>query len=747
MGTETLTLRAINRATLARQMLLAREPVSTVDAIESLLGLQAQEPKPPFTALWSRLAGFEREALRSALQAREVVRATLMRGTLHLMTGRDYAAFRAPLQPVLDQGFRMLGDRAEGLDTEAVLPVAEALLQAEPRTFNELRALLLAEFPDVNERALGFAVRMLVPLVMVPTSDPLGFPSVARFTLAEPWLGTPLSDAPEPGPLVRRYLAAFGPATAADVQTWSGLQGIAAVIAELRPGLRVFRDERGRELFDIPDAPRPGEDVEAPPRFLPEFDSLVLAHADRTRIVADRRRRRQVERIDEAQLVGEDRECRDPDEPQVANAEAKRPFACIRERPEQQHRSAVPDRGVGERVEAVGDHVPRCDSRVESPKENGAEEHQVDRLHTAQRKPKTIRLRPSWPSQTATTSTPSSGLPPPHFAYQLRARLKELVAGLPASHEVRRYAEERMERWIGSGTPRRRPTKGRVSRPPGSAGNRSRRQRPPTTRCRPSSVNVFVTGGSRGIGRAIALRFARDGAKRVAIGYLRNDRAAEETAEELRAAGAEPVLVRGNITSQRVLDEVAALGPLDVLVHNAATGVIRPALETEDKHWDWTLNANARALLQLRAWPRRRCRTGRRSSGSRRSARSACSKLHAGRHVEGRARVARPLPRRRACAAGSGSTRCRAASSRPARWSTSPTARRCSRSAARTRSAGSSSRRHRRRGRVPLLARRGHDSRPDARRRRRLLAAGLRPQQRWRSRSAGTGDATVSAAT
>jgi enoyl-[acyl-carrier protein] reductase III len=112
-------------------------------------------------------------------------------------------------------------------------------------------------------------------------------------------------------------------------------------------------------------------------------------------------------------------------------------------------------------------------------------------------------------------------------------------------------------------------------------------------------VNVFVTGGSRGIGRAIALRFARDGAKRVAIGYFRSDRAAEETAEELRALGAEPTLVRGNIGSERVLEEVAALGPLDVLVHNAASGVSRPALEAEDKHWDWTLNTNAKALLQL----------------------------------------------------------------------------------------------------------------------------------------------------
>ncbi len=111
--------------------------------------------------------------------------------------------------------------------------------------------------------------------------------------------------------------------------------------------------------------------------------------------------------------------------------------------------------------------------------------------------------------------------------------------------------------------------------------------------------SVLVTGGSRGIGKAIALRFARDGAARVAIGYLRNDRAAEEAAEELRAAGTEPVLVRGNVSSERVLEEVRSLGPLDALVHNAATGVIRPALETEDKHWDWTMNANARALLAL----------------------------------------------------------------------------------------------------------------------------------------------------
>lgn len=114
-----------------------------------------------------------------------------------------------------------------------------------------------------------------------------------------------------------------------------------------------------------------------------------------------------------------------------------------------------------------------------------------------------------------------------------------------------------------------------------------------------SARSVLVTGGSRGIGKAIALRFAREGAARVVIGYFRSDGAAEETADELRALGAEPVLLRGNVASEAIVEQVAALGPIDVLVHNAATGVIRPALETEDKHWDWTHGANARALLSL----------------------------------------------------------------------------------------------------------------------------------------------------
>ncbi|MGH9817321.1 MAG: winged helix DNA-binding domain-containing protein, partial [Candidatus Acidiferrales bacterium] len=225
-------------------------------------------------------------ALYSALHERDVVRATLMRATLHLMSARDYAALRMAIQPVMTQAMGALGARAEGLELEEVLPVTRTLLNDEPRTFNELRALLLNAFPQVNDRALGYTVRMQLPLVMVPTEDRWAFPSVADFTLAERWLDEPLSNDETPQALLFRYLAAFGPATAADVQTWSGLKGIKSVLEEMRPRLRVFKDERGRELFDLPEAPRPDEDIAAPPRFLPEFDNLVLAHSDRTRVLA-----------------------------------------------------------------------------------------------------------------------------------------------------------------------------------------------------------------------------------------------------------------------------------------------------------------------------------------------------------------------------------------------------------------------------------------------------------------------------
>jgi hypothetical protein len=287
---EVLSRQRLNRATLARQLLLARADIPTLDAVEQLCGIQAQEARPPFVALWSRVSGFRREDLHGLLHERAAVRATFLRGTLHVLSARDYAAFRAVIQPVLTDGQRALGTRAKGLDQDKLLPVATALYERKPRTFNELRPLLQEAFPEVNDRALGFTVRNQIPLVMVPSDDRWSFPSVADFTLARDWLAESLHTDDAPDELVRRYLAAFGPATAADVQTWSGLRGAKQILTRLSPELVTFRDEQNRELFDLPDAPRPAADVPAPPRFLPEFDNLVLSHADRTRVIADEHR-------------------------------------------------------------------------------------------------------------------------------------------------------------------------------------------------------------------------------------------------------------------------------------------------------------------------------------------------------------------------------------------------------------------------------------------------------------------------
>ncbi len=286
MPAETLEPRALNRATLARQLLLARERLGVVEAVERLGGLQAQEPKPPFVALQARLEGFAPDDLRAAIRAGDLVRGTLMRGTLHLASRRDFLALRHAVAADLDGVLRMLGRRADGLDAPAVTAAARALLAERPRTFAELRALLRERFPDVDHRALGYVSRMALPLTMVPTDDDRWcFPRDSAFALA--------ADEPEPADdttLVRRYLAAFGPATVADAQAWSGAKGLKPAFEALRGELATFADERGRELFDLPEAPRPGGDAPAPVRFLAEFDSLVLAHDDRSRLIDDEHR-------------------------------------------------------------------------------------------------------------------------------------------------------------------------------------------------------------------------------------------------------------------------------------------------------------------------------------------------------------------------------------------------------------------------------------------------------------------------
>lgn len=281
----TLSLRQLNRATLARQMLLAREDVTPLRAIERLVGMQAQWPRPPFLGLWSRVEGFRRDALTKLLVDRKVVRATFLRGTLHLASARDFVALRPAVQPVLGAGMRtILKALGARVDPERLTRKAREILAAGPLTFEEVRERLKRTDPGANERALGFAVRMLLPLVQVPVGreEPWAFPANARFALAEEWLGKAIrTDHPAPpDALVLRYLAAYGPAGVADVQAWSGLPRLRDTLEALRPRLVAFRDEGGRELFDLPDAPRPDPDVPAPVRLIADYDNLITTRHD-----------------------------------------------------------------------------------------------------------------------------------------------------------------------------------------------------------------------------------------------------------------------------------------------------------------------------------------------------------------------------------------------------------------------------------------------------------------------------------
>jgi len=292
LGAEPISARALGRATLARQMLLARERVAPAKAIERLAGLQAQQARPPFVGLWTRLEGFQREHLARAIADRSVVRATAMRGTLHLLSARDYLRLRAPLQPGLTAGLRaLLRQRMDGLDIPAAMREGRAFFGEAPRPFDDFRERLEARFPRGDVRALAYAVRLHLPLVQVPDDSEWGFPAAASFALADRWLGRPIAASEDPSELALRYLAAFGPASAADAQSWSGVPALAEVFDRLRGKLRAYRDEKRRELFDLPEAPRPDENALAPVRFVPEFDNLVLAWTDRSRIMTDAQRK------------------------------------------------------------------------------------------------------------------------------------------------------------------------------------------------------------------------------------------------------------------------------------------------------------------------------------------------------------------------------------------------------------------------------------------------------------------------
>ncbi|MEU8384874.1 winged helix DNA-binding domain-containing protein [Streptosporangium sp. NPDC048865] len=288
---ETLTRRALNRATLERQLLLRRADVPALTVIERLAGLQAQDPDPPYIGLWARIEAFRIDDLTRLLYRREVVRATMFRGTQHLVAAEDYLWLRPLLQPMLDRWQRGgFGRFTAGLDLGELAAAARAILGEDTLTRPELGRALAGRWPGRDPVALARSVQGLLPVVHPPPDGTWGRRGTTPFALAEHWLGRPPAAGPPAGELVVRYLAAFGPATVRDVQAWSGMTRLREVVESLRPRLRVFGGEDGRELFDLPDAPRPDPGVPAPVRFLAALDNVLLAHADRTRVVSDDRR-------------------------------------------------------------------------------------------------------------------------------------------------------------------------------------------------------------------------------------------------------------------------------------------------------------------------------------------------------------------------------------------------------------------------------------------------------------------------
>ncbi|MFI6438424.1 winged helix DNA-binding domain-containing protein [Streptomyces sp. NPDC050759] len=280
-----LSSRALNRATLDRQLLLRRSGLTAKAAVGHLLGLQAQNVRPPYYALAARLDGFTPEQLSELMADREVVRIVTMRSTIHTHTAEDCLTLRPLVQPARDRELINFRRGLQGVDLDRLAVLARELVEAEPRTMKQLREALLAEWPDADPQALAIAARCKLPLVQVTPRGLWGRSGQVALTTAEHWLGRPAEPAPAPEDVVLRYLAAFGPASVKDMQTWAGLTRLRDAFEGLRPRLRIFRDENGVELFDLPDASRPAEDTPAPPRFLPEFDNLLLSHADRTRVV------------------------------------------------------------------------------------------------------------------------------------------------------------------------------------------------------------------------------------------------------------------------------------------------------------------------------------------------------------------------------------------------------------------------------------------------------------------------------
>ncbi|MDO9352745.1 MAG: winged helix DNA-binding domain-containing protein [Solirubrobacteraceae bacterium] len=291
---EPITLAELNRATLARQHLLERTTDSLQAVTERLVGLQSQEPTTAYPGLWSRVEGFAFADLAAALEDRSVVRLLLMRSTVHLVTARDALGLRGPVQPPLDREYRSVRSKhLPGIDlVEAGALTLEALAEG-PKKPKELGDRLAARWPDLPREHLAQLPRLHQSVVQLPPRGIWGVGGAVVYALLDEWL-----DAPEqPYPLeeiIRRYLAAFGPATVKDAQQWSGLTRLKPVFDTLGDELVCFTGPGGELLYDLPDAPRPPADTPAPVRLLPEWDNLLISHVDRTRVLAEDRRQAMV---------------------------------------------------------------------------------------------------------------------------------------------------------------------------------------------------------------------------------------------------------------------------------------------------------------------------------------------------------------------------------------------------------------------------------------------------------------------
>lgn len=258
-----------------------------LDAVHHLVGLQAQAPWSPYHALWARLEGFDPHELGALLTKRRTVRIVLMRSTVHWVTAEDCLFLRPLLAGFLERALLTSPWRSglQDLDHDAVAEAARRLVEEEPMTFRQLGLALAERWPGRDPATLAQLARARVPLVQLPPRAVWGRTGQVVVTTAEAWLGRPLDPAPDPERMLLRYLAAFGPASVMDAQTWCGLTRLGEVADRLGDRVVRFRDEDGRELLDLPDAPRPDPDTPAPVRLMYDFDNLFLSHADRSRVI------------------------------------------------------------------------------------------------------------------------------------------------------------------------------------------------------------------------------------------------------------------------------------------------------------------------------------------------------------------------------------------------------------------------------------------------------------------------------